>query len=102
MKSALEPNGIGYIRITSFAEKTQREVAKAIDALKVKAHGQLNGLVLDLRNNPGGLLDEAVRVSGDFLDGGATVSIRGRSPDDNRVFPRRRPATASTACRWSC
>ena len=87
VKSALEPNGIGYIRITSFAETTQREVAKALDALKVKSHGQLKGLVLDLRNNPGGLLDEAVRVSGDFLDGGTTVSIRGRSPDDNRVFP---------------
>ncbi len=87
VKSALEPNGIGYIRITSFAETTQREVAKALDALKAKSHGQLKGLVLDLRNNPGGLLDEAVRVSGDFLDGGTTVSIRGRSPDDNRVFP---------------
>jgi carboxyl-terminal processing protease len=87
VKSALEPNGVGYIRITSFAETTQREVAKAIDDLKSKNHGQLKGLVLDLRNNPGGLLDQAVRVSSDFLDGGTTVSIRGRSPDDNRVFP---------------
>jgi carboxyl-terminal processing protease len=87
VKTALEPNGVGYIRITSFAETTQREVAKALDDLKAKAHGQLKGLVLDLRNNPGGLLDQAVRVSGDFLDGGTTVSIRGRSPDDNRVFP---------------
>jgi len=87
VKTALEPNGIGYIRITSFAETTQREVAKALDELKTKAHGQLKGLVLDLRNNPGGLLDQAVRVSGDFLDGGTTVSIRGRSPDDNRIFP---------------
>jgi carboxyl-terminal processing protease len=87
VKSALEPNGVGYIRITSFAETTQREVAKAIDDLKAKNHGQLKGLVLDLRNNPGGLLDQAVRVSGDFLNGGTTVSIRGRSPDDNRVFP---------------
>ncbi len=87
VKTALEPNGVGYIRITSFAETTQREVTKAIDDLKSKAHGQLKGLVLDLRNNPGGLLDQAVRVSGDFLNGGTTVSIRGRSPDDNRVFP---------------
>ena len=87
VKTALEPNGVGYIRITSFAETTQREVTKAIDELKTKAHGQLKGLVLDLRNNPGGLLDQAVRVSGDFLNGGTTVSIRGRSPDDNRVFP---------------
>jgi carboxyl-terminal processing protease len=87
VKSALEPNGIGYIRITSFAETTQREVTKAIDDLKSRTHGQLKGLVLDLRNNPGGLLDEAVHVSGDFLNGGTTVSIRGRSPDDNRIFP---------------
>ncbi|HEY3916259.1 MAG TPA: S41 family peptidase [Stellaceae bacterium] len=88
VKSALEPNDVGYIRITSFAETTQREVAKALDELTAKAHGRhLKGLVLDLRNNPGGLLDQAVRVSGDFLDGGLTVSIHGRSPDDNRVFP---------------
>jgi len=87
VKTALEPNGVGYIRITSFAETTQREVTKALDDLRARAHGQLKGLVLDLRNNPGGLLDQAVRVSGDFLDGGTTVSIRGRSPDDNRVFP---------------
>ena len=87
VKTALEHNGVGYIRITSFAETTQREVAKAIDDLKTKEHGQLKGLVLDLRNNPGGLLDQAVRVSGDFLDGGTTVSIRGRAADDNRVFP---------------
>ncbi len=87
VKTAMEPDGVGYIRITSFAETTQREVAKAIDDLKAKSHGPLKGLVLDLRNNPGGLLDQAVRVSGDFLDGGTTVSIRGRAPDDNRVFP---------------
>jgi carboxyl-terminal processing protease len=87
VKSALEPNGIGYLRITSFAETTQREVTKALDELKTKNKGPLKGLVLDLRNNPGGLLDQAVRVSGDFLDGGTTVSIRGRSPDDNRIFP---------------
>jgi carboxyl-terminal processing protease len=87
VKSALEPNGVGYIRITSFAETTQREVTRAIEDLKTKNRGQLKGLVLDLRNNPGGLLDQAVRVSGDFLNGGTTVSIRGRSPDDNRIFP---------------
>jgi len=87
VKSALEPNGIGYIRITSFTETTQHEVADALDQLKRKNHGPLQGLVLDLRNDPGGLLDQAVRVAGDFLDGGVTVSIRGRSTDDNRAFP---------------
>jgi carboxyl-terminal processing protease len=87
VKWALKPDGVGYLRISSFAETTQREVSKAIDDLKAKSHGRLKGLVLDLRNNPGGLLDQAVRVSGDFLDGGTTVSIHGRAPDDNRVFP---------------
>ncbi len=87
VKSALEPNGIGYVRITNFAETTQRELTRAIDDLKTKSGGHLQGFVLDLRNDPGGLLDQAVRVAGDFLDGGTTVSIRGRSPDDNRVFP---------------
>ena len=88
VKSALEPNDVGYIRITSFAETTQREVSKALASLTAKARGHhLKGLVLDLRNNPGGLLDQAWRVSGDFLDGGVVVSIRGRSPDDNHIFP---------------
>ena len=87
VKSISEPNGIGYARITSFAETTQRELVRAIDDLQTKAGGKLKGFVLDLRNNPGGLLDQAVRVAGDFLDGGSTVSTRGRSPDDTRVFP---------------
>jgi carboxyl-terminal processing protease len=87
VKSQLEANAIGYVRITSFTETTQRDVIRAIDDLKNQAGGHLQGFVLDLRNDPGGLLDQAVRVAGDFLDGGTTVSIRGRSPDDNRVFP---------------
>ena len=86
VKSASEPGGIGYVRITSFGETTQRELVAAIGALKAKAGGQLKGFVLDLRNNPGGLLDQAVRVAGDFLDGGVTVSTRGRAADDNEVF----------------
>jgi len=87
VKSQLEPNNIGYIRISLFAEKTNDELLKAIDTLKQKAGGHLNGVVLDLRNDPGGLLDQAVAVAGDFLDGGTVVSTRGRDPDDNRVFP---------------
>jgi carboxyl-terminal processing protease len=86
VKSKLEPDGVGYIRISSFTEATQREVTRAIDQLRKNAHGHLEGMVLDLRNDPGGLLDQAVSVAGDFLDGGTAVSIRGRSPDDNHVF----------------
>ncbi|MGH7000150.1 MAG: S41 family peptidase [Stellaceae bacterium] len=86
VKSQFEPNNIGYIRISLFAEKTNDELLKAIDTLKEKAGGHLKGVVLDLRNDPGGLLDQAVAVAGDFLDGGTVVSTRGRDPDDNRVF----------------
>lgn len=87
VKSQLEANGVGYIRISSFTETTQSEVSQAIDDLKRKSNGHLRGFVLDLRNDPGGLLDQAVHVAGDFLDGGTTVSIRGRASDDNHVFP---------------
>jgi len=87
VKPQLEPGGIGYIRITSFTETTQHDLTRALDDLRNQAGGHFQGFVLDLRNDPGGLLDQAVRVAGDFLDGGTTVSIRGRSADDNRVFP---------------
>jgi carboxyl-terminal processing protease len=87
VKSQLEANNIGYVRITTFTETTQREMMHALDDLKAKSNGHLQGFVLDLRNDPGGLLDQAVHVAGDFLDGGTTVSIRGRSLDDNHVFP---------------
>ncbi|MGB8181153.1 MAG: S41 family peptidase, partial [Stellaceae bacterium] len=86
VKSQLEPNRVGYIRISLFSEKTNDELLKAIDTLKQKSGGHLNGVVLDLRNDPGGLLDQAVAVAGDFLDGGTVVSTRGRDPDDNQVF----------------
>ncbi|HYL33304.1 MAG TPA: S41 family peptidase [Stellaceae bacterium] len=86
VKSQLEPNNIGYIRISLFSEKTNDELLKAIDTLKQKSGGHLNGMVLDLRNDPGGLLDQAVAVAGDFLDGGTVVSTRGRDSDDNQVF----------------
>jgi carboxyl-terminal processing protease len=84
--SHLDQNHIGYIRISTFAEKTQTELVKALDTMSRQAGGKLNGLVLDLRNDPGGLLDSSVRVAGDFLDGGIVVSTRGRDPDDNRVY----------------
>jgi carboxyl-terminal processing protease len=86
VKWKLEPRRVGYARVTTFAEKTQQELTSAIDAMKRQAGGRLDGFVLDLRNDPGGLLDEAVQVAGDFLDGGVVVSTRGRDPDDNHVF----------------
>ncbi|HZL58288.1 MAG TPA: S41 family peptidase [Stellaceae bacterium] len=84
--SHLEPDKIGYIRLSLFAERTNQDLVRALGDLTKKAGGRLNGVVLDLRNDPGGLLDQAVLVAGDFLDGGVVVSTRGRDPDDNHVF----------------
>jgi carboxyl-terminal processing protease len=84
--SKLEPHGVGYVRISEFGENAPDELRHAISALKREAGGKLAGLVLDLRNDPGGLLSSAVSVSSDFLDGGAVVSIHGRHSSDDRSF----------------
>jgi carboxyl-terminal processing protease len=86
VKSHLEGGDIAYIRITSFSERTSSTLEQAMGDMRQQAGGKLTGVVLDLRNNPGGLLDEAVSVSNDFLDGGGIVSIRGRMPQDNRNY----------------
>jgi carboxyl-terminal processing protease len=72
-------DGYGYVKIKNFQDRTDRYLKTALDELRVKNHGELKGLVLDLRNNPGGLLDQAVRVADRFLPGGELiVSTRGR------------------------
>ncbi len=71
----------GYVRLSGFNEKATDEVSAAIKDLKAKNPG-MKGLVFDLRNNPGGLLDQAVGVSDLFLEGGEVVSQRGRDPRD--------------------
>jgi len=76
----LEPGDIGYIRIASFTERTNLLLEEAIDGLKNGPKPK--GIVLDLRNNGGGLLDEAVKVSDHFLSGGEVVSTQGRRPAD--------------------
>ena len=91
VKSDLKADNIGYVRIAAFTEYTSTEIAGAIDRLKDRTHGRLNGLILDLRNDPGGLLDGAVDVAGDFIDGGVVVTTRGRTSEDDHVF--RAPAT---------
>jgi len=83
VKSRLEGD-IGYIRLTSFNEQTDPGLRKAIQDLKQKAGGSLRGIVLDLRNNPGGLLDQAVSVSDDFLEQGEIVSTRSRHPEESQ------------------
>jgi carboxyl-terminal processing protease len=86
VKFHMEGGDIGYIRITSFTERTSEALEAAIKSVKQQAGENLAGVVLDLRNNPGGLLDQAVGVSNDFLDHGEIVSIRGRRGQDNRRF----------------
>jgi carboxyl-terminal processing protease len=91
VKSALKEDNIGYVRIAAFTESTAAELAGAVSRLKERALGRLNGLILDLRNDPGGLLDAAVEVAGDFIDGGVVVTTRGRNGQDDHVY--RAPAT---------
>jgi carboxyl-terminal processing protease len=86
VKFHMEGGDIGYIRVTSFTERTSEALEAAIKSVKQQAGDKLAGVVLDLRNNPGGLLDQAVSVSNDFLDHGEIVSIRGRRGQDNRRF----------------
>ncbi|HEV7165479.1 MAG TPA: S41 family peptidase [Gammaproteobacteria bacterium] len=80
-------HGYGYLRISDFGDDTADGVKTGMRALLKKNGAPLDGLVLDLRNNPGGLVDAAVDVSDDFLDSGIIVSAKGRAPDSN--FERR-------------
>ena len=86
VKSDLKGDNIGYARITTFTDYTPAELASAIGRLKDRAHGRLNGLILDLRNDPGGLLDASIDVAGDFIDGGVVVTTRGRTSEDDHVY----------------
>jgi carboxyl-terminal processing protease len=71
----------GYVRLSQFSETTAREVSRAIDTLQDENNGMLDGVILDLRNNPGGVLDSAVDVSDLFLDSGVIVTADGRTAD---------------------
>ncbi|MGA2290657.1 S41 family peptidase [Bradyrhizobium sp.] len=81
---------IGYIRIASFNEQTTDGLRKAISTIsKQISSDKLAGYVVDLRNNPGGLLDQAVSVSSAFMDRGEVVSTRGRNPEETQRFTAR-------------
>jgi carboxyl-terminal processing protease len=81
---------VGYVRLTTFSEQTANGMRDAIDKLHTEIGSKMQGLVLDLRNNPGGLLDQAVAVSDAFLDQGEIVSTRGRHNDDIQRFNARK------------
>ena len=90
LKSRLLDSGYGFIRISQFQERTGSEFKEALKELHVKSGGQLKGLILDLRYNPGGLIHSCVEVVncyiGDDINNTAIVSIRGRTPESNRVY----------------
>ncbi len=97
VKSKMLEEGYGYVRISSFQEKTTEDFLSALTKLESTKEG-LKGLILDLRNDPGGLLNEAVKVADVFLESGVIVSIQGRSKEHSHKFnaqpnkvPRRYP-----------
>jgi carboxyl-terminal processing protease len=79
-------DGAGYVRITSFNEQTKSGLLRAVKKLSEELGDDLTGFILDLRNNPGGLLDQAVEVSDAFLEQGEIVSTRGRTSDNAQRF----------------
>jgi carboxyl-terminal processing protease len=79
--------GYGYVRIAQFQEKTDEDLAKALKSMKEEYKGELKGLVLDMRNDPGGLLDQAVRVADHFVpEGQMIVYTEGREKDSKMQF----------------
>ena len=82
VKYRLEGGDVGYIRVTSFTEQSTSGVLDAVEKLKKEAGNKLKGYVLDLRNNPGGLLDQAIAMSDAFLEKGEIVSVKARKSED--------------------
>jgi len=77
-------NDIGYIRLTSFNENSGEQIENKIEELEKNQN--INAYILDLRNNPGGLLSQAIRISDFFLDNGEIVSTKSRQPSENRKW----------------
>src|SRR3954454_4764691 len=88
VRSRLEDD-VGFIRITQFNEQTTEGLKKAIADLSAQAGDKLKGFIIDLRNNPGGLLDQAISVSDAFLEKGEIVSTRGRNAEETQRFNSR-------------
>ena len=91
--------GFGYLRISNFTGTTTQDFEKALE--KLESEGPLKGLVLDLRNNGGGLLNQAISISDVFLDNGQIVSMKGRGEKNTKVF-NTTPGPSSAATRWWC
>lgn len=86
VKYELLDDNIGYVKISQFQENVSDELKDALSKLEHENGGSLRGLVLDLRNNPGGLLDEAIKVVDQFIDKGLIVSVRGRTSNQSKEY----------------
>lgn len=86
VKAHLEKNNIAYIRIATFNEHTIAELKKAMKTLQAESKGGVKGIILDLRFNPGGLLEQSIAVSEYFIDTGTIVSTKGRTKNSNVIF----------------
>ena len=89
VRSRLEGDDVGFIRVTQFNEQTTEDLKKAITDLSTQASDKLKAFVIDLRNNPGGLLDQAISVSDTFLEKGEIASTRGRNAEETQRFNAR-------------
>jgi carboxyl-terminal processing protease len=89
VKYNAEGDDVGYIRLTTFNEQTTANLKKAVEDLKKQLGPKLKGFIVDLRNNPGGLLDQAISVSDTFLERGEIVSTRGRNAEETQRFSAR-------------
>src|SRR5216110_986338 len=89
VRSRLEGDDVGFIRVTQFNEQTTEGLKKAITDLSAQSGDKLKGFIIDLRNNPGGLLDQAISVSDAFLEKGEIVSTRGRNAEETQRFNAR-------------
>ncbi len=93
IKAQLLAENIGYVRIAQFQERTYDDLMKALSSLRKENRRNLEGLVLDLRNNPGGLLEQAVKVADTFLKSGLIVYTDGREEGSQMQFSARAPRT---------
>ena len=84
VKSELIDESVGYLRLTSFNENSSDQLKKKINELNKNKN--LNGFIFDLRNNPGGLLSQAIKITDFFLDDGEIVSTKGRKKSENRKW----------------
>ena len=93
VKAKLFENHFAYVRISQFQERTDSDFVKAVEQLQEKSHDQIEGFILDLRNDPGGLLTQAVKIADRFIDKGLIVSIKGRDENDNLAFHAKESTT---------